>query len=173
MATIGEANDPLSFVLTIPDESTPAAPFSSLFLPNANSVLAALIRLKQQVQSTQHFTDKFTPVGTDWNVDSQVLHVYGEIHGYLFLSLIAKVDITVPSTGNIDNRIVGNMAAGFNANSQAVLSAGSAGRLLSAYTLNDGTVKLSAINSGLDIHAGDHLTMGGYVPLDNPVRSGI
>lgn len=173
MATIGAANDPTTFVIEYPDEDTPAAPVSGLFAILANSVLAALKRLKKQVQSTQTFTDKFTPVSADWSVDGNVLHVYGEIHGYLFLSLIAKHDITVPADGNMVNLIVGNMDPGYNANSQAVLSAGSAGRLLSAYTLNDGTVKLSAMNSGTNIKAGDNITLGGYIPLDNPVRSTI
>lgn len=173
MATIGAANDPLSFVIEIPDEDTPAAPFSSLFAPMANSILAALKRLKRQVQSQQHFGDKFTAVSADWNVDSQVLHVYGEVHGYLFISLIAKHDIGVPSDGNLVNLIVGQMDPGFQANAQAVLSAGSAGRLIAGYTLNDGTVKIAAMNSGLDIKKGDNITLGGYIPLDNPVRSTI
>jgi hypothetical protein len=173
VATIGAANDPGSFVITYPDESTPAVPFSGLFSILANSVLNALVRLKRQVQSEQTFTDKFTPVSADWTVDSQVLRVYGEIHGYLFLSLIAKHAISVPANGNMENLIVGNMEAGYSANAQAVLSSGSAGRLAAGYTLADTTVKLAALNSGTNIAQGDTITLGGYIPLAAPVRSNI
>lgn len=173
MATIGAANDPLSFVLTIPDESTPAVPFSGLFTPFGNSVLDALVRLKKQVQSVQGFGDKITAV-PGWQILFQALTVYGENVAQMHLQLQKTgSSYPVPTDGNMANAIVANFKPGFEPQAECNFGGGDTGRTLSAYGLADGSIKLSAMNSGYDIKVGDNVSLVGMFILNNPVRSSI
>jgi hypothetical protein len=173
VATIGAANDPQSFVLTVPDESTPAVPFSGLFTTLANSILAALVRLKNQVQSAVAYSDKISAV-TGWEIQFQIITIVGETIGNIHLQLKRTgAPISVPANGDLGNQIVAQIAAGFEARAEAHLGSGDTGRTLAGYTLGDGTIKLSSMNSGAPIATEDVLTFVGMYVLANPVRSNI
>lgn len=173
MATIGAANDPQSFVITVPDEDTPAVPFSGLFTPMANSVLAALVRLKNQVQSIQSFTDKITSV-PGWSIQFQLITVLGENLAQMHLQLKKTgSNLPVPTNGNMANVIVANFKPGFEPQAECNFGAGDTGRTLAGYGLADGTIKLAAINSGADINVDDVISLVGVFILNNPVRSSI
>lgn len=173
MATIGAANDPLSFVLTIPDEDTPAVPFSGMFTPMANSFLAALVRLKKQVQSMQNFSDAVTGV-SGWQITYQNLIIFGENIGMLHLTLQKTGSaLTVPSNGNIGNVTVAQFKAGYEPQGECQFGGGDTGRNLSAYGLSDGTIRLASMNNGYDVAVNDSISLIGTFVLNNPVRSSI
>lgn len=174
MATIGKANDPQSYVLTLPDENTPASPFSAMFQPMANSFLAALVRLKNQLQSMQHFTDKVSLVDSNWAITAQTITVYGENLALLHLQMQRKkTTLSVPSDGNLANPIIAKFAAGFEPQAESGFQAGDSGRLIAGYALSDGNIKLAAVNSGKDIAVDDYITLVGNYILNNPVYSSI
>lgn len=171
MATIKSSDPDQTFSLTVPDEDTPAVPFSSLFVPMANSILEQLVLLKNRVQSMQTFDDKVSAV-PGWSIQFQWVIVYGENIANLHLQLKRTgANITVPNTGNMANQIVANMKSGFEAQGESALGPADTGRELAGYVTSDGTVKLSSSSSGYDIATNDVISLVGMFILNNPVRS--
>lgn len=168
-STVGDDDD---IPIWVPSADTPLVPLRAWFVAHGNSVVDQIKRMQQRNRSHVLFTDKFDP-GGNWTVIVSKIRVIGEVAAYLQLELQRKNSkLSVPADGNMENAIVGVVASGFNPESQAALSSGTGGRLAAGAILNNGQVKLTAINSGADIEVGDTISLEGYYPLDDWRDSG-
>lgn len=164
------------FPLWVPNDDTPLIPLQAMFIAAQQSVLDNLTKLRTRMQSVQtvnHTTG--TPVFDDaagWTTQLAQVRILGESLCHFFLSLKkATSNLAVPSTGDIQNAMLGQLNEKYWPRAESDLSAGSAGRLAAGYANAAGEVRLSALNSGTDVIVGNYITLSGAWILQNPIPS--
>lgn len=139
------------------------------FIDMATSMLHELQRVLARFRSLVLFQDAVE--ATDgWILDKSKLRVIGEAQGYLEVDFTRDgPTIVVPSNGDFDSIIVANITdERLRPQSLAFLGSANIGRLAMGYALNDGSIKLSSLNSGQNIEDGDHFSLvGGPWPMDD------
>jgi hypothetical protein len=160
--------------LWVPDDDTTLTPVQALFISNANSTLTQMKRVLSRMRSQVLFIDKIE-AQKNWTILDQKLRIIGETWCYLQLKIQRTGGtLAVPSNGNFVPQIVGAVTdARLVPQSEAHIGSTDTGRLAAGHILNSGEIKLDAINSGLDIHHNDVLTLCGPFPLDNWVDSEV
>lgn len=168
MATVGN-----SFPIWVPDSNTDLVPIAAPFTNLANSVSDQLDRIWNKHKSQVVHTDAIT-AGTGWTLTYQRVVVIAEILLQVYATWKRTgAAISVGTSGDITNQLLGSWDSGYNTQAMQPLSSGQDGRGAFGHTTNAGQIYLDSVTGTVNIPTNALISLGGLYALDNPIPSGL
>lgn len=100
-------------------------------------------------------------IASGWSLETFWIRRFGITTSFYVRASRTGASISVGTSGDITNTLIGSFASGWTPTRETVLSSGNTGRTATGFVTSAGSVTLAAVGGSKNIDNGDDISLGG------------